>query len=338
MVNAGRELHPARIAGRTRRSVGRVRGMLPYVAYRAGEAVVRAVPHRVAYRLGAAVADAALIAQPRRFVGLRDNLHRVLPDADDRTLRRLVRANVRNLARTWIDVMELAHRADATTARVHPVNVENMVGPLERGRGVVVISLHLGSWELGLTAWNHRFGGRMAVLAEVLQPARLFEHIVGSRGRLGIQVIPIDVPSIRAGDADQARRLGAAAVRDVYRTLRGNGIVAMAIERDLIGNGEPIEFFGAVAPIPTGVVDIAIRNGAAIVPVFLIRAGGRHDQIIAPCYPEITYDVSAPREQEIRRVLAELVTVFEEVIRAHPEQWHVLDPIWPDAAAGGASR
>jgi lauroyl/myristoyl acyltransferase len=337
MVNAGRDLHPARIARRTRRSVGRMRGMFPYVAYRAGETMVRVVPHRVAYRLGSAIADAVLVAQPRRFDGLRDNLRHVLPDADDRTLRRVVRANVRNLARSWIDVMEMAHRADAVTARVHPVNVENMVAPLERGRGAVVISLHLGSWEVGLAGWNHRFGS-MAVLAEVLQPARLFERIVNARGRLGVQVIPIDVSAMRSADSDSARRLGAAALRDVYRTLRNNGLVAMAIERDLIGNGEPTPFFGAVAPIPTGVVEVAMRNGAAIVPVFLIRAGTRGDQIIAPCYPEIAYDATAPREEEIRRVVAALVTVFEEVIRAHPDQWHVLDPIWGNGAGPEVAR
>lgn len=333
MVNAGRGLglSPTRIADRTRTSVGRARGLLRYAAFRAGETVVQVVPHRVAYRIGSTVADAMLITQPRRFDGLRDNLRHVLPEVDTRQMRRVVRANVRNLARFWIDVMEMGHRPDAVTARVHPVDVENMVRPLERGRGVLAVSLHLGSWEVGLAAWNYRFGS-MAVLAESLQPARLFEHIVAARGRLGVQVIPIDVAAMRTGDERTARRLGAAALRDVYRTLRSNGIVATAIDRDLIGNGEPIDFFGVQAPIPTGVVEVAIRNGSAIVPIPLIRSGPRGDQIIAPCYPEISYDPDAPRDEEARRVAAALVAVFEGIIRAHPEQWHVLDPIWDGAA------
>ena len=305
----------------------RARGRLAYYAYRAGETVVRAVPHRVAYGMSTALADAFLIAQPSRMNGLRENLRQVMPDADARTLRRTVRANMRNLARSWVDVMEMGHRPDAVAARVHPVDVENMLGPLERGRGVLIVSLHLGSWEIGLAGWNHRFG-RMALLAEVLEPQALFERILAARGRLGVKVIPIDTAAMRQADPETARRLGASAIRDMYRVLRGNGMVAVAIDRDLTGTGQPFSFFGAPAPIPTGVVEVAIRTGAAIVPVFLIRSGPRLDEVVAPCHPEIRYDPTAPREAEVKRVVRELIRVLEDVIRTHPDQWHVLDPIW----------
>jgi KDO2-lipid IV(A) lauroyltransferase len=99
----------------------------------------------------------------------------------------------------------------------------------------------------------------------------------------------------------------------------------MAIDRDLIGNGVPTPFFGAPAPIPVGVVDIAIRAGAPIVPVILFREGRRLRGIP---YPEIRYSTDKPRDDEVRRVTLELLALFERVIREHPDQWHVLDPIW----------
>ncbi|MGH7749624.1 MAG: lysophospholipid acyltransferase family protein, partial [Candidatus Dormibacteria bacterium] len=244
-VAAGREGLPVRAPRRQR---------LPYHAYRAGESVVRVVPHRAAYGLGAALAGTILTLRPGRFAALRSNLRHALPEADERTLRRVMRANVRNLARSWVDVMEMAHRPDSATRRVRPVDTHHMLVPQERGRGVVIISLHLGSWELGLAGWNHRFG-QMALLAEVLRPRELFDHIVAARTRMGIKVIPIDVAAMRAGDAHTARRLGASAMRDVYRTLRDNGMVAVALDRDLAGTGEPLPFFGAPVPIPIGVVE-----------------------------------------------------------------------------------
>jgi len=295
-----------------------------YRGYRGAEALTRLLPHRLNYAAGALLGDLALLSRPRRFDALRGNLRRVLPQASDRELRRVVRANVRNLARCWVDVMEMPHRAAALSARVHPINVENMTGPLARGRGVVIVSLHLGSWEVGLAGWNHRFG-RMALLAESLQPPELFARIVAARGNLGVTVIPIDTAAMRSADDLTARRLGAAALRQVMRTLRGNGMVAMAIDRDLIGTGELLPFFGAPAPIPVGVVEVAIRSGAAIVPVVLLRAG---DAVVAPCFPEIAYDAKAPRDAEVRRVTTEVLRTLEPVIREHPEQWHVLEPIW----------
>jgi lauroyl/myristoyl acyltransferase len=71
-----------------------------------------------------------------------------------------------------------------------------------------------------------------------------------------------------------------------------------------------------------------MRSGAAIVPVVLLRSGAHHDQVIAPCYPEVTYDPQAPRDAEVRRVVGVLIGILEEVIRTHPDQWHVLDPVW----------
>lgn len=303
------------------------RQLLVYRAYRVAEALVGVLPHRAAYTAAAALATVLAVTQPRRFEGLRCNLRRALPEADERALRRLVRANARNLARSWVDVMEMFHRPDAVADRVHPVDLENMLVPLQRGRGALIVSLHLGSWEIGLAGWNRRFG-RMALLAEVLEPAPLFRRVLAARQRLGVEVIPIDAAAMRRADAATARRLGAAALRRVYRVLRDNGMVAVAIDRDVTKTGEPFPFFGAPAPITTGAVEVAMRAGAAIVPVVLIRSGPYWDQVLGPCYPEVRYDPTAPREAEVRRVVGELLRTLESVIRAHPDQWHVLDPIW----------
>jgi KDO2-lipid IV(A) lauroyltransferase len=168
----------------------------------------------------------------------------------------------------------------------------------------------------------------MAVLAEVLQPRELFDRIVGARSRLGVKVIPIDLASMRTGDSDTARRLGAAAMRDVYRVLRANGMVAVAVDRDLAGTGEPMPFFGEPVPIPVGVIEVAIRTGAAIVPIFMLRGGEHDERVYGRCYPEIPYDAGAPRDAEVRRVTREVLALSELVIREHPDQWHVLDPLW----------
>jgi KDO2-lipid IV(A) lauroyltransferase len=118
-------------------------------------------------------------------------------------------------------------------------------------------------------------------------------------------------------------------MREAFRVLRSGGVIAMALDRDMIGNGEMMPFFGEPAPIPVGVVEIAIRSGAAIVPIILRRDGHR---VLAAVHPAITYDPDAPRDAEVRRVAATVLAWFEGAIRAHPDQWHVLDPIWRDHA------
>lgn len=297
---------------------------LPYYGYRIGEAAVAVLPRRVAWAAGSAIADLLVAASPRRFDGLRDNLRHVLPAADERTIRRLARRNVRGLAHSWINVMAMRSQPDRMLGRLHIAGLENLQAALEGGRGAVVASAHFGAWESGLAMWNAR-GHAMALLAERLRPPRLFERVAGSRGALGVQVVPLDVAAIRVGDPEAARRAGMTAMREVMRLLRRNTAVAIAIDRDLAGNGELMPFFGADAPIPLGVAEVAIRSGAAIVPVALLPAP---DGVDARVFPAVPYDPSAPRQAEIRRVTRVLLQLWEELIRDHPHLWHVLDPIW----------
>ena len=128
-------------------------------------------------------------------------------------------------------------------------------------------------------------GHKMALLAEVLRPKQLFERVIGARRAQGVHIIPIDTQAMREGDAQVARRLGAASMREVFKVLRSGGVVAMALDRDLIGNGEPLEFFGQPAPIPIGAVEIAIRAGAAIVPILLFRDRYRVHAVVLPGDP-----------------------------------------------------
>ncbi len=299
--------------------------MLPYYAYRAAEALVGALPQSVSYWLGDRVADALLATVPNRFDGLRDNLRHVIPTIGDRALKHLVRRNLRNLTHCWVDVMEMSsHRTDLPS-RIDITDLHHFEEAIARGNGVVVASMHFGSWEVGLAGWN-KMGGKMALLAEVLRPKQLFDRVVGARRAQGVQIIPIDTQGMREGDAQVARRLGAASMREVFKVLRSGGVVAMALDRDLIGNGEPLEFFGQPAPIPIGSVEIAIRAGAAIVPILLFRNRYR---VRAVVHPEIRYSPDAPRDTEVRKTAQMLLGIFEEAIHSHPEQWHVLDPIWP---------
>ncbi len=303
--------------------------MLPYYAYRGAEALVGALPQSVSYWLGDRAADALLATVPDRFDGLRDNLRHVIPSIGDKALKRLVRRNLRNLTHCWVDVMEMSsHRTDLPS-RIDMTDLYHFEEAIARGNGVVVASMHFGSWEVGLAGWN-KMGGKMALLAEVLRPKELFDRVIGARRAQGVHIIPIDTQAMREGDPQAARRLGAASMREVFKVLRSGGVVAMALDRDLIGNGEPLEFFGRPAPIPIGAVEIAIRAGAAIVPIVLFRNGYR---VRAMVHPELRYSPDAPRDAEVRKTAQMLLGIFEEAIRLHPEQWHVLDPIWPATAS-----
>jgi len=295
--------------------------------YRAAEALVSALPRKVDDVLATCVADSLVTLRPGRFRGLKQNLAHVVPEASPNELRRLVRRNARNWVRSWVDVLEMRRGRDRFKHRILIAHdVFHAEKARDEGKGVVIVSLHYGTWEAGLASWN-AIGGEMALLAERIEPEALFEHILGSRGALGVKVIPLDVAEIRdSANSSQARAHGASAMREVMKHLRSGGVIAIAIDRDLIGNGVPMEFFGQPALIPVGAVEIGIRAGAAIVPVVLERID-RH-KVAGIVYPRIEYDADAPSGEEARRVSGEVLRICEEAIRLHPDQWHVFEPVW----------
>jgi phosphatidylinositol dimannoside acyltransferase len=300
--------------------------MLPYHLYRVASLLVRVLPRRASFALADRVADVLLAAVPTKFDALRENLRLVIPQAGERELSRVVRRNVRHLSRSWVDVMAIPLDPSGTTRRLREVDLHHYTDALARGKGVVVVSMHFGAWEAGLAAWNGG-GGQLALLAEQLRPQKLFEAIAGARGALGVKVIPIDIEAMLRGDTQTARRIGAAAMREVFKHLRSGGGIAIAIDRDLSGTGKRIPFFGKPAPIPLGVVEVAMRSGAAVVPVALLRTSWGVDGMV---FPEKAYDADAPREEEAERIAREILAIFETVIRKDPDQWHVLDPVWPE--------
>ena len=278
--------------------------------------------------LGTAGADACAIDSIAQSWGVMSGA--ADPDRARRAMRsldeHLVRRNLRNLTHCWVDVMEMSSRRANLPSRITIDELYHFTDAIARGNGVVVASMHFGSWEVGLAGWN-KMGHKMALLAEVLRPPQLFERVVGARRAQGVHIIPIDTQAMREGDMHVARRLGANSMREVYKVLRSGGVVAMALDRDLIGNGEPLDFFGTPAPIPIGAVEIAIRSGAAVVPILLFRDNYRVHAVV---YPEIHYSTDQPRDAEVRKTAEVLLRIFERAIRNHPEQWHVLDPIWAD--------
>ncbi|MHB8393162.1 MAG: lysophospholipid acyltransferase family protein [Candidatus Dormibacteria bacterium] len=303
---------------------------LPYVGLRVAEAALRMLDRRAAYAVTAPLAAFLTTCWPAHWKGLRTNLIAIRPDLNRREMRRLLRRNVRNFLKAWIDVLQMAHRPqEAWTPWLRMRDVQYLDSASELGRGVIIVSLHLGSWEAAIAALQGRFeakGSKLALLAEQVRPIRCFNWLVAARSRVGCQVIPLNVDAARRGDQIAVHRSGAAAVRQIYRMLSHNGVVVMAIDRDLLGTGVPVPFCGRRASIPLGAVEIAARTGAAILPVAVVRDD--HDNYLCRAYPPIQVKLGPDPEQSLRIAAHDLLQMLEPELRAHPDQWHVMHPIF----------
>jgi KDO2-lipid IV(A) lauroyltransferase len=187
---------------------------------------------------------------------------------------------------------------------------------LKEGRGVIMALPHLGGWEWG-GAWLSLNGYPVTVVVEPLEPPELYEWFVETREAMGMKIVA----------------LGQDAASGVARAIRANEVVCLLCDRDLVGNGVQVEFFGERTTLPAGPATLALRTGAALLPVAVyFEEGFGH---LAVLRPPISTERTGSLRADVARITQELAVEFEGLIRRAPEQWHLYQPNWPSDRGNG---
>ena len=280
---------------------GLLTGRVTDTSYAAGWALVRALPEPWARRAFDAGADLALRRDGKGVRRLRSNLDRVAPGQD------LSREALRSYARYWLEVFRLPvtptpRIVEGTTTVGEPAVRALLDGP----RGVVLALPHSGNWDTA-AAWFVATGVRFTTVAERLQPESLYDRFVEFRESLGMEVLPLT-----GGDRSPYDVLA--------ERLEAGGAICLLADRDLTPRGIDVQFFGATARMPAGPASLALRTGAALVPVHLsFTAQGWCIRFLEEIPPS---DVPTMTQQ--------LADAFADGIGAHPADWHMLQRLWLD--------
>jgi lauroyl/myristoyl acyltransferase len=279
-----------------------VKDRLTLWAYVAGWSLVKALPERLARRLFEAGADLAYRRQGKGVRRLAANLARVVPPSQ---VEAVTRAGVRSYARYWLEAFRLPRMGrERILANVVCDDPERLHGE----KGVVAVLPHMGNWDVA-GAWASLTGAKFTTVAERLRPEALFDRFVEFRESLGMEVVPLT-----GGDANPFDLLA--------DRLRAGGLVCLLGDRDLTARGVEVTFFGETAKFPAGPAALAVRTGAALTPATLWFEGATwrirmHPPIPVPDGPD-----------KIARMTQAVAEVFEQGIREHPADWHMLQRLW----------
>ncbi len=290
-----------------------------YLAYRAGAELARVVPESMAEPAARVIGQTMALAMPGRRRQVERNLRRASGGAlHGLALRKAVAGTFGSYGRYWLELFRLPDDVRGTL-EIDMKGFEHITAGLERGGGVILALPHVGGWDFG-GAWLAMQGLPPTVVVEPVEPPELFEWFAEVRRALGMTVV----------------QLGPDAGKAVLQALRNNEVVCLLCDRDLVGDGIAVEFFGERTTLPAGPATLALRTGAPLLPaaVYFGPQGGHHARVMPP--------VPAQREGRLRddvaRVTQDLAHRFEELIRAAPEQWHLLQPNWPsDHATNGSA-
>ena len=261
--------------------------------------VIGAFPVPVALALGRAFGAGAhaLLASPRRFAVA--HLGLAFPDLDVAARRRLVRGTFRHAGQSFAELAVFPKIA----RRPGYIRLEGTAldEALAQGRGAIVVTGHVGNWEL-LAAWAADVGYPLTVVVRRVNDLRFHSLIVGFRAAAGIEILVRDEP----------RFVGA-----VSEALQRNRAVAMLIDQDTRGAGVFVPFFGRLAHTPAGAAVLARRARVPGGTAFIERRpdGGHVVRIAA-----VPTDVRRGRDG-VRELTARLTAAIETQIRRNPAEW-----------------
>jgi phosphatidylinositol dimannoside acyltransferase len=291
-------------------------------AYGLGWALTRRVPEQVAQAAFAQVADQIWRGRGQGVRRLQANLRRARPQAGDADIDALSRAAMRSYLRYWCEAFRLPVWSREQVLERVVVHDEHILrDAYARGRGVVAPLPHLANWDLA-GAWACLSGMPLTTVAERLEPERLYERFVAYRESLGMEVLPLTG--------------GAPPIRTLFDRARHGRLICLVADRDLSASGVEVDLLGHPARLPAGPAMVARTTGAVLMPVTLAYDGPRlHITMHQPVEP-------AAGRDGVRLMTQGVADAFSKGIRAHPQDWHMLQKVFVDDldpdAAGHARR
>jgi KDO2-lipid IV(A) lauroyltransferase len=287
-----------------------VSGHSSYYAARALGIIAPRVPARLGYATVGWLADVLYRRDNAMARGLRENIRHAMgaaasTDEVDGTARRAFTALLQN----YFDLFRLpALQTQQLRALVRIEGWENITAARAMGRGLILLSAHMGNPEAGMQLIS---ATDLPVIgpAEHVQPEKLYCYLVDLRTRHGLRLIPSDGPLL-----------------ELFRALRRNEVVGLALDRDTTGSGVPVTLCGALARVPDGYAQLAAKLRVPLVPALCYRlANGQARLEVRKAFVP---DANASRDEVYRAALDLGTRELERAITAHPDQWVLTTPLW----------
>jgi KDO2-lipid IV(A) lauroyltransferase len=295
----------------------RSREALEYWALRAMAGAVGVLPRPLARWVGSAAGTLVRLASSRlRQVGLL-NLQMAFPEKTEAERRTILRGVYRSLGWQAAEFCKMPRYTAAEASKfIRYDGLEHYLQAQARGRGVLVLTGHLGAWELS-SYYHSLMGHPMGMVIRRLDNPRVDAFVNAIRCRHGNRVLHKD---------DFARGL-------LTAMHRGETVGILMDTNMTPPQGVFVPYFGVPACTATALARIALKSGAAVVPGFLLweEAENRYVLRFGNTLPLIQTGDAA---QDILANTALFTATIESYVRRYPEQWLWLHRRWKTRPEG----
>jgi KDO2-lipid IV(A) lauroyltransferase len=278
---------------------------------------LRLLPRELARAIGTAIGAIAFRGLGRlRSVGIR-NLELAFPEMTPREREAILRSEYRNLGLLLAEFCKMpVYTAASASEFIRYEGLENYLKARERGKGVLVLTGHLGAWELS-SFYHSLMGMPMGMVIRRLDNPLVDAFVNRIRCLHGNRVIHKD---------DFARGLIA--------SMRAGETVGILMDTNMTPpQGVFVPYFGVLACTASGMARIAEKTGAAVVPGFLLWEESEQKYVLH-FGEELNVVHTGDAEQDALTNTAAFTAAMERYVRQYPEQWLWMHRRWKTRPPG----
>lgn len=202
-----------------------------------------------------------------------------------------------------------------TSLRYTGAGEELIAQAVARGTGVILLSAHVGNYELAGNLLHDRIQATINIVAldnEAEQMRRVYSPLLSNR-RLKLITVTADQVDVTV---------------QILRALRQGEIVCFHGDRVLDQRSELLPFLGHPARFPIGPYAVAAIARCPIIPFFVVKNGLRTYAMTAYDPIDIPECSREERPAALRAAACRFANVLETIVRAHPREWHNYYPFW----------
>ncbi len=287
--------------------------MVNFTLYKIGQSLALNLPLKVAYKLAVFISDIHYIFADKDREGVTANLKAIFPEKSGHEIRKIRIKMFRNFAKYLVDFFRFSKiDREYIKNNVKMKGIHYLDEALAKGKGVIMLTAHIGNFELGAAVMGI-LGYDFWVVALPHKSKNVDDFFNSQRENKGVKVIPF-------GNA----------VKQSMAVLSKNGLLALAADRDFSREGGVLaDFFGRPTYLPRGPSVFALKTGAAVVPGFMLRNADDSFTLELGRPIEVT-EVKHGKlfDEDLKSLTEKYNAILESYIRKYPEQWYVFRRFW----------
>ncbi len=271
--------------------------------------IILLLPLRLAIAVGKFSGFLAYLFLPRYPRITKENLRKAFNNEKSIQQINKIAVNVFcNLGMSIAEVLSMPKIKRQLDKRIYGVGFEKLDNALSKGKGVIIISAHLGNWEL-LPLYYAAKDYPANVMARRIYYEKYDEWVKVLRENTGANIIFRDESP-----------------RKVLEVLKNNETLGIMPDQDIDSvDGVFVNFFNRPAYTPSAPVALAIKMGCPILPCFIIRENGRHKIVVED---PVDLVITDNKQEDIIKNTQTWSAIVESYIRRYPEQWVWMHRRW----------